>query len=63
MGNQDSPDVDPLVLHGQSCNTWLEFLDDSDPVLTAMALEAKNTPAKIIKNRQYYSRQVASHSQ
>lgn len=54
--NSESHPESPLVLQGRRRAVWLEFLDDGDPVLAAMALKVKNTPAKISANRRYYCR-------
>ncbi|PBK59167.1 hypothetical protein ARMSODRAFT_1027664 [Armillaria solidipes] len=51
MVDRRSPDVCPLVLQGRRHHAWLEYLNDDDPVLAAMALEAKNTPAKVTASR------------
>ncbi|SJL12091.1 uncharacterized protein ARMOST_15512 [Armillaria ostoyae] len=54
--DSESHPESPLVLQGRQRAMWLEFLDDCDPVLAAMALEAKNTPPKISANQRYYCR-------
>ncbi|PBK79336.1 hypothetical protein ARMGADRAFT_1093247 [Armillaria gallica] len=57
MIDQDSAED---ALSDTTPHSWCNFLDDPDPVLATMALEMKNTPARIQASRKYYIQQRAA---